>query len=126
MKVYMMYVYKDAKKPRCINFLSQTSRKFLKICILVFIAILSYTCFHILNYVITDMYSTHIGQCAEVDSLLQRLRTTVKQEVDYMKQLMEAMGTMDMLFAATSANQNRESNFKATDILTPSVGAQTS
>ena len=73
-----------------------------------------------------DMYSSHIGQCAEVDSLLQRLRTTVKQEVDYLKQLMEAMGTMDMLFAATSANQNRESNSSTTDILTPSVGAHTS
>ena len=73
------------------------------------------------------MYSSHIGQCAEVDALLQRLRTTVKQEVDYMKQLMETMGTMDMLFAAASANQNRDlnQNFSA-DLLTPSVEAQAS
>ncbi|VDH97964.1 U3 small nucleolar RNA-associated protein 15 [Mytilus galloprovincialis] len=76
--------------------------------------------------VLLDMYNSHIGQCAEVDSLLQKLRTTVKQEVDYMKQLMETMGTMDMLFAAVSTNQNKQLNSNSLDVLTPSVGAQTS
>lgn len=74
-----------------------------------------------------DIYSSHIGQCAELDALLQKLRESVRQEVNYMKQVMEAMGTMDMLFAAVSANQNRESNNNSSaDLLTPSLGAQTS
>ncbi|CAC5394696.1 UTP15 [Mytilus coruscus] len=76
--------------------------------------------------VLLDMYNSHIGQCAEVDALLQRLRTTVKQEVEYMKQLMETMGTMDMLFAAVSTNQNKQSHSNSLDVLTPSAEAQTS
>ena len=73
------------------------------------------------------MYNSYIGQCAEVDALLQRLRVTVKQEVELMKQFMETLGTMDMLFAAASANQNKEENSNlSTDVLTPSVEAQAS
>ncbi|KAK3098153.1 hypothetical protein FSP39_016684 [Pinctada imbricata] len=49
-----------------------------------------------------EIYSCQIGHCSAVDTILLKLKETVDQEIMYMKQFMELMGSMDTVFAAVS------------------------
>ncbi|XP_013414421.1 U3 small nucleolar RNA-associated protein 15 homolog [Lingula anatina] len=54
---------------------------------------------------VLDLYSSQLGQSTVIDETFARLKETVDQEVSYIKQLLEVMGTMDTLFAASVHNQ---------------------
>ena len=70
-----------------------------------------------------------MGQSAALDELLLRLKDTIDKEVDYMRQLVEMMGTMDMVFAAASQGSDtgpvtQQSDVVSTGSLQPSQAAR--
>ena len=79
-----------------------------------------------LLYTFPDLYSQQLGQSSEVDRLLGQLKTTVDQEVEYMKMLYQVMGSLDTLFASSQQNQltNQSSETVSHDlVLQPSIAA---
>lgn len=72
---------------------------------------------------IVDIYSEQIGQMPNIDELLMRLKGTLDQEVGYMKSLLEVLGTMDTLFAASQHTEVTQHAHSLTDI-TPSATAK--
>lgn len=78
---------------------------------------------------VVDLYANQIGQSAAIDHVLVQLKKTVDQEINYMKQLFEVMGTMDTIFAASqtqSTNQNTDLHEHSNLNLLPSATVQDS
>ncbi|KAF9921035.1 snoRNA-binding rRNA-processing protein [Linnemannia zychae] len=50
-----------------------------------------------------DMYAAVLGQSPLIDELFMRLRTKVKQEIAFQKQLLSVVGSMEMLFAKSTS-----------------------
>ncbi|KAJ8304128.1 hypothetical protein KUTeg_017711 [Tegillarca granosa] len=76
-----------------------------------------------------NLYANQIGQSAAIDHVLVQLKKTVDQEINYMKQLFEVMGTMDTIFAASqtqSTNQNTDLHEHSNLNLLPSATVQDS
>lgn len=53
--------------------------------------------------VMIDMYTPVLGQSPLIDELFVRLRTKVKQELAFQKQLQAVIGSMEMLFAKSTS-----------------------
>jgi len=53
--------------------------------------------------VMIDMYTTVLGQSPLIDELFMRLRTKVKQEIAFQRQLQSVIGSMEMLFAKSTS-----------------------
>ncbi|GJJ70168.1 U3 small nucleolar RNA-associated protein 15 [Entomortierella parvispora] len=53
--------------------------------------------------VVIDMYSAVLGQSPLIDELFLRLRTKVKAEIAFQKQLLAVVGSMEMLFAKSTS-----------------------
>ncbi|KAG0029849.1 snoRNA-binding rRNA-processing protein [Podila clonocystis] len=53
--------------------------------------------------VMIDMYTPVLGQSPLIDELFVRLRTKVKQELAFQKQLLSVIGSMEMLFAKSTS-----------------------
>ena len=77
---------------------------------------------------ISDVYVDDLGQSASIDDMIKRLKETVDQEVSYMKLLLEVMGSLDTVFAASSLLEAEQSNPTDQDnaniVLNPSQIAQ--
>lgn len=57
---------------------------------------------------ILDIYPAELGHCSVIEDILKRLKETVDQEVAYMTQLFEVMGTMDTLFSTSQTEVQAE------------------
>jgi len=53
--------------------------------------------------VVIEMYSAVLGQSPLIDELFLRLRTKVKAEIAFQKQLLAVVGSMEMLFAKSTS-----------------------
>jgi len=50
---------------------------------------------------VTDLYMDRIGQSPAIDVLLSQLKKTIDAEVNYMKLLLQVMGTVDTLLSVS-------------------------
>ncbi|KAF9903291.1 snoRNA-binding rRNA-processing protein [Lobosporangium transversale] len=52
--------------------------------------------------IMIDMYTAVLGQSPLIDELFMRLRAKVKMEIEFQKQLLSVLGSMEMLFAKST------------------------
>jgi U3 small nucleolar RNA-associated protein 15 len=52
--------------------------------------------------VFLDIYTPILGQSISIDELFMKLKTKLKQEVIFQKDILQLQGTLDMLFALSS------------------------
>ena len=77
----------------------------------------------LLNILLSDLYAGQVGQSSVLDELLVRLKDTVDHEVNYMKDLMEIMGIMDTILAASQTVDIEKSSTNGVSF-TPSKSVQ--
>ena len=77
----------------------------------------------ICSLLVSDLYSLRIMESGELGVSLRQLKASVDSEVGYMKQLMEVMGSMDILFSASSQTfvQNSDTNINKLNMSEPSM-----
>lgn len=71
--------------------------------------------------VMIDMYTSVLGQSPLIDELFLRLRTKVKQELAFQKQLLSVIGSMEMLFAKSTSTSVGVAVHNESSSVVPSV-----
>ncbi|KAF9285600.1 snoRNA-binding rRNA-processing protein [Mortierella antarctica] len=76
--------------------------------------------------VMIDMYTPVLGQSPLIDELFVRLRTKVKQELAFQKQLLSVIGSMEMLFAKSTSTSVGVAVHNESSSVVPSAQTRTS
>ncbi|XP_074650332.1 U3 small nucleolar RNA-associated protein 15 homolog [Tubulanus polymorphus] len=76
-----------------------------------------------ISLLLTDMYSSQIGHSTIIDDLFLSLQRTISQETLFMKQMMQTLGTMDILFAASTSQLSEGMSTMNIDPIAPSENA---
>jgi len=55
---------------------------------------------------ILDIYAPILGQSYEVDELFNKIKSQISKEINFQKQLNRVLGTLDLIFASNTIENN--------------------
>ena len=69
----------------------------------------------IVGFYHTELYAEQAGQSPQISDMLDRLKSTVEEELRYMRSLMGLLGTMETLFSVAESSTHSGAGIIDTD-----------